>query len=137
MNWTDAKTMASVIRHKVFIQEQNVPADLEWDRMDDTAVHAIALIEDKTPIGCARLLPGGQIGRMAVLSRYRNKGVGTGLLAAMETEATRLGMQSVFLHAQTSALPFYACQGYHEEGEQFDEADIPHILMRKQLIADD
>ncbi|TNG02461.1 MAG: GNAT family N-acetyltransferase [Gammaproteobacteria bacterium] len=125
--------MATPIRHKVFIMEQHVPNELEWDGMDDTARHTIAITHDDHVIGCARLLSTGQIGRMAVLPAYRNMGVGTELLSEMEKEAIQRGMRSVFLHAQTSALPFYIRHGYDEEGEIFYEADIPHKLMRKQL----
>lgn len=145
MGWEKAAGLSSPIRKQVYIVEQNIPAELEWDGLDDSARHAIAMLDDGPingpthgptsgqVIGCARLLPGGQIGRMAVLASWRRRGIGAGLLQAMEQEAGRLDYPLVFLHAQHQAMPFYTRYNYQAVGENFHEAGIPHIKMQKIL----
>jgi predicted GNAT family N-acyltransferase len=120
------------IRRRVFIEEQAVPAELEWDESDDTAIHFLATINDKS-IACARMKTDGQIGRMAVLAEYRNRGIGDELLQAVLQQATEQKLKEVYLHAQVSAIPFYERQGFIASGEIFYEADIPHREMRKNL----
>lgn len=122
------------LRMQVFVEEQNVPLELELDDEDATATHVLALDSHETPLGCARLLPSGQIGRMAVLAPFRGQGVGTRLLAAAEDEACRQGMTSVFLHAQTHAIPFYQHNGYTVCSDEFIDAGIPHRSMQKPLF---
>ena len=132
-NWTsDARTL-SHIRGLVFIVEQNVPRDEEWDGRDDDAWHFLATNADDEPIGCARLLPDGQIGRMAVLKDYRGWGVGAALLDHACEKARHLGFTFVFLNAQTHALTFYEAGGFTAEGDEFDEAGIPHRRMTRDL----
>jgi len=131
--WDTAQQDAQSIRRIVFIQEQAVTESLEWDGMDEDAKHAVALNNDGVLVGYARLLPSKQLGRMAVLAKYRKKGIGTALLLALEEEASRLHYDHIFLHAQIQALPFYEQQGYVGHGEPFDEAGIPHLMMTKLL----
>lgn len=122
------------IRREVFIVEQKVPEQMEWDADDATSVHALALL-DGHPVGCGRLLPDGHIGRMAVRAPFRSTGVGRALLQALLAEARRRGMREVVLHAQTHALRFYETHGFVADGPEFDEAGIPHRRMSQALVS--
>lgn len=133
LRWDEAKTYAKDVRREVFIKEQCVPEDEEWDDWDEDAVHAVAFNDDNHAIGYARLLNSRQLGRMAVLSDFRHQGAGTALMNQLEEEARRMGYDHVFLHAQVQALPFYEKQGYVAQGQPFDEVGITHMLMTKIL----
>ena len=80
-----------------------------------------------------RLLPDGHIGRMAVLRVARGTGMGASVLDALMAKAAELGYGELILNAQTHAAPFYARVGFEQVGEEFEEAGIPHIEMRKRL----
>ena len=130
--WAADEPALSAIRATVFIDEQRVPADLEWDGEDDAATHWLALA-DAQPVGCVRLLRNGHIGRMAVLRNYRGRGIGAALLEAVIAHAQSLGLRELYLHAQTHALAFYDKQGFVAEGPEFMDAGIPHRTMRRVL----
>jgi predicted GNAT family N-acyltransferase len=121
------------VREIVFIEEQSVPREEEWDGLDETAIHFLALNAAGQPLGCARLLPNGQIGRMAVLQASRGTGLGLRLLEAAIEEAARQGHRRVFLHAQTHAIGFYRKAGFLPHGAEFMEAGIPHVEMTLEL----
>lgn len=121
------------IRHTVFVVEQNVPAELEWDGIDAACRHALAEDDAGRAIGCGRLLPDGYIGRMAVLAGWRGAGVGGAILETLADLARRLGHAEVVLNAQVHALPFYAAHGFVAHGPEFSEAGIPHRAMRRTL----
>ncbi|MCG7901672.1 GNAT family N-acetyltransferase [Candidatus Thiodiazotropha endoloripes] len=127
--WPDDRELLRQVREPVFIEEQGVPESMEWDDDDIIAYHLLALDNQQQPIGTARLLGSGQIGRMAVLADWRNQGIGTALLLELLQQASRVGQDQLFLHAQTSAEPFYAKFGFIAKGEIFHEADIPHRKM--------
>ena len=129
---TDGKEL-SKIRHLVFIVEQEVPREEEWDGRDKESWHWLASNSLQLNIGTCRLLPGGQIGRMAVIKEYRGFGVGTGLLKAAVIKAADLGFDKVYLHAQTHALEFYERLGFTKTGKEFLEAGIPHFYMTQDL----
>jgi predicted GNAT family N-acyltransferase len=129
---TDAPKLRAV-RMAVFVIEQRIPEDLEWDEHDPVSAHALAEGADGTPIGCGRLLPDGHIGRMAVLADWRGHGVGTALLETLLAIAGERGFERVRLHAQTRAMPFYARFGFAPVGNAFDEAGIPHQTMERWL----
>jgi len=131
--WTHDAGRLSAIRRAVFIDEQGVPEALEWDADDADAKHLLAVLADGTPIGCARLLPDGHIGRMAVLPAWRGRGVGRALLAAAIRLARAQGHATIRLSAQTHAAKFYADAGFVAEGDPYEEAGIPHIAMQKCL----
>jgi predicted GNAT family N-acyltransferase len=121
------------VRSAVFVVEQAIPDELEWDADDAVSVHALAVATDATAVGCGRLLPDGHIGRMAVLRDWRGRGVGAALLATLVDLARKRGHTAVLLHAQTHALDFYTKQGFASVGEVFTEAGLPHQTMRLSL----
>ena len=129
VDWARASGVLRTLRAQVFIDEQQVPRELEWDGQDEDAVHFLASL-DNVPIGTARLLPTGQIGRMAVAIENRRTGIGRKLLQAAIEYARARGDREVFLHAQRSAEPLYAAAGFEVEGQEFVEAGIAHIGMR-------
>ncbi|MDB5839202.1 MAG: acetyltransferase family protein [Herminiimonas sp.] len=129
-NWTQQRTAARAVRDEVFIVEQAIPVELEWDDMDALCVHAVAYDAQGQAIGTGRLLPDGHIGRMAVSRLARGAGIGAMILQALMEQARARGDQAVLLNAQTHAEDFYARHGFVREGEEFMEAGIPHIQMR-------
>ncbi|MBO9535383.1 GNAT family N-acetyltransferase [Herbaspirillum sp.] len=132
-NWEQLRAHAQPIRFEVFVDEQNVPPELELDEMDAVCVHAVAYAEDGTPLATGRLLPDGHVGRMAVLKAGRGKGIGGAVLQALIGAARARGDREVILNAQTHAEPFYVAHGFAREGEEFMDAGIPHITMRASL----
>lgn len=132
-DWPSDGSRLAGIRRKVFIEEQRVPEDEEWDADDLSACHFLALDQAGAALGTARLLADGRIGRMAVLFEARGRGIGAALLAAAEQEAAAQGLAEVYLSAQVQALPFYEKAGYRAYGEVFSDAGIDHLWMRKQL----
>ena len=121
------------VREMVFIEEQHVPEELEWDGLDEAASHVIALDSHAQVIGTARLLDNGHIGRMAVLAEWRRQGVGSAMLNALLGLARQKHLPRVFLHAQTSAIDFYKQHGFSLRGEEFMDAGIPHRYMERTL----
>jgi predicted GNAT family N-acyltransferase len=121
------------IRETVFVQEQKVPVEEEWDALDPSCMHVIARALDGTPIGTGRLTPEHKIGRMAVLPEWRGKGVGDALLLALIDAARDRGWREVALNAQASAVDFYLRHGFVPYGERFREAGIEHQAMRRPL----
>jgi predicted GNAT family N-acyltransferase len=133
MAWPEALPHARPVRKNVFIEEQKVPREMEWDEWDDQCDHAVAFDVQDNPIGTARLLPDGRIGRMAVVKGWRGKGVGAALLRAMLDRARRRSMARAVLHAQVQAAGFYRRFGFSERGGEFLEAGIPHVEMTLDL----
>ena len=121
------------VREQVFIQEQHVPEELEWDDHDAKAIHVVAIDTHNQVIGTARLLADGHIGRMAVLTAWRKTGIGSAMLQKLLSIAKERGLSKVFLHAQTSAIGFYENHGFRSLGEEFMDAGIPHRYMEKEL----
>ena len=134
MAWRDALPLARPVRERVFIEEQKVPRELEWDEWDEASDHAVAFDEEGNPIGTARLLPAGRIGRMAVLKEWRGQGVGAALLDAMLDLARSRAMTRAVLNAQIQAAGFYRRFGFSERGGEFEEAGIPHVEMTLELF---
>ncbi|MFF7139987.1 GNAT family N-acetyltransferase [Streptomyces nodosus] len=134
------------VRKEVFVGEQGVPEDIEYDAHDADAVHVLALREDGVPLGTGRLLSGeaaaarnggdpsvGSLGRLAVTRGARGLGIGAALVRAIEDAARDQGLSAVDLHAQTHALGFYERLGYRAYGPEFPDAGIPHRSMRRAL----
>ncbi len=119
------------IREAVFIAEQCVPPELEWDADDNSAVHFLAL-EGDYAIGTARLLTDGQIGRVSVLKDWRGLKVGDALMQAIIVEAQNRDLKQQMLSAQVQATPFYERLGFKVVSEEFLEAGIPHVDMVRE-----
>lgn len=136
-NWSELATDARTVRTAVFINEQRIPEDMEWDEADASAVHAVAYNALGEPLGTGRLLehvPGvAKIGRMAVARGLRGSGVGRQLLDALMQSARDRGDREAVLHAQVAASGFYSQAGFIARGPQFDEVGIPHIEMVRAL----
>lgn len=135
LDWDRARETARPIRYQVFVAEQGVPVELEWDEFDAVSLHAIARDAGGKAVGTGRLLPDGHVGRMAVLAAARGTGTGAALLSALIGEARRRGLGRVVLHAQTRAAGFYRRFGFAPEGGEYLEADIPHVTMSLALAA--
>ena len=135
--WSELGREAQAIRTAVFVDEQKIPADLEWDAADAGAVHAVACNRFGLALGTGRLLPHvpgvAKIGRMAVSQAVRSSGVGRAVLDALMAQARARGDREVLLHAQASAASFYARAGFSPRGQMFEEAGIPHIEMVRAL----
>jgi predicted GNAT family N-acyltransferase len=119
----------------VFAGEQGVPVEADRDGRDDEAVHLVA-VEGESVMGTCRLVfrgPVARLGRMAVESDRRGRGVGAALLDEAERCARRAGAARISLHAQTHARSLYARGGYEQRGDVFVEEGIPHVAMEKQL----
>ncbi|MET3130730.1 putative GNAT family N-acyltransferase [Oxalobacteraceae bacterium GrIS 1.11] len=129
-DWNALRGDAQAIRFEVFVDEQNVPAEIELDDMDAVCVHAVAYDAAGTALGTGRLLPDGHIGRMAVRKHARGGGVGGALLQALMAHAKARGDARIVLNAQTVAAPFYERHGFSRAGREFFEAGIAHIEMR-------
>ncbi len=135
------------VRYQVFVEEQNVPVELERDEHDAVAEHVVASRGEQV-IGTGRLLveepgfgeldpalgPVGHLGRLAVLRTERGAGVGARLVRALEQRAAKLGLCSAYLAAQTPALPFYEQLGYTAYGAEFDDAGLAHRHMWRRLV---
>jgi predicted GNAT family N-acyltransferase len=133
MAWDQARAHARPIRLAVFVEEQRVPVEIEWDDQDETSLHALAYSEEGNAIATGRLLPDGHIGRMAVLKEWRGKGVGGAILECLVARARERGDKKIELFAQTHAIPFYRRYAFIESGAIFEEAGIPHQAMRRTL----
>ena len=131
--WEKDKTALSKVRREVFIDEQLVPEELEWDKDDATCIHALVTDIRNTPIATGRIKPDGHIGRMAVLKNYRHSGIGSAVLKELLKCAISQHFKHVYLHAQTTAIPFYEKQGFKVSSEEFMDAGIPHKTMRLNL----
>lgn len=132
-DWDCLREHARAVRHAVFVVEQGVPVELEWDEFDAGSWHAVAYDAGGNPVGTGRLLPDGHIGRMAVLKPSRGAGVGGAILEGLMAKAAELGYGDLILNAQTAAIPFYARYGFLPEGTEFVEAGIPHRVMRRSI----
>ncbi len=136
-SWGEVAAAARPVRIEVFLQEQRVPVDMEWDADDDTALHAVVINRLRMPLATGRLLPAvsgtARIGRMAVSRVLRGSGLGKSILQALVQAAAQRGDRQVLLHAQRSAEGFYSRLGFTPQGEPFEEAGIAHIEMVKTL----
>lgn len=128
VKWIDGYAPLSMIREKVFIEEQKVTPQLEWDGRDEEAIHFLAY-QDEKAIGCARafvIKNHMQLGRMAVLKEYRNKGIGSFLIEKAITTAKLNQLSKISISAQCHAIDFYKKFGFEVTSEIYFDADIPH-----------
>lgn len=129
VEWFAQQQALSQVRLEVFVAEQNVPVGEEIDGRDADCVHFLATDEQQNPIACARILPSGQIGRMAVLKQWRGSGLGAKILQAAIDYSLNQGMRTLHLHAQVYAIGFYQRAGFVAEGPEFMDAGIAHRNM--------
>ena len=127
--WQEHKQSLTAVRYQVFVVEQQVPEALELDEHDPRCHHVLMSDSKGRPVGTGRIKADGHIGRMAVLKDCRGQGIGSAMLVALLDYARARGYASVFLHAQISAIPFYANFGFVENGEPFIDAGILHQRM--------
>jgi predicted GNAT family N-acyltransferase len=142
-----AEQLAQVreVRREVFVEEQNVPEELEYDALDATSLHVLAVGEDGAALGTGRLIHGPHalgitgvegrvlLGRLAVRKPARGTGLGVDLVRAIEQAGRERGARELELHAQVQALGFYERLGYTAEGPVYDDAGIPHRTMTRVL----
>lgn len=130
VRWVDEHESLQFVRRRVFIEEQHVPEAEEWDAIDALCLHALARDTARLkPLGTARLLPDGHIGRVAVLKEHRGLGIGAALMRAMIDAGRAQGHTTLKLSAQAHALAFYERFGFVAHGEIFLDAGIPHRAM--------
>lgn len=132
-DWAALGTDAATVRTEVFVNEQAIPMDMEWDDADASALHAVIHNRLGQPLATGRLLVQaqgvGKIGRMAVIRVMRGTDLGRDVLQALLAAAWERDDREVVLHAQCSAASFYARQGFLVRGPEFDEVGIPHVEM--------
>lgn len=131
-DWARDESSLRAVRTQVFVREQGVPVELEWDEFDARSVHVLAEA-GLHAIGTGRLLPDGHIGRMAVLAQWRGRGVGSALLLTLIGMAREAGHREVLLSAQVHAAAFYERFGFARRGGEYPEAGIPHVNMVRHL----
>ena len=133
LTWRNGEPLLRAIREAVFIHEQGVPPALEWDGLDESSQHVLALTVNGEAVGCGRITPDGKIGRIAVLPAWRGKRIGSAIMEALLYYAHSQDYQMVELSAQMQALPLYKRFDFSEVGEVFMDANIPHIKMQLHL----
>lgn len=132
VSWQQAESSLREIRTSVFIEEQSVTPEFEWDEIDSSAVHLLAL-HDNQAIGCLRIIHYTKIGRMAVLRQWRGLGVGNQLLTAAINICRLHGSKRIYLSAQTHAIHFYQQAGFEITSEEYTDVHIPHVDMQLSL----
>ncbi|MEH6566731.1 MAG: GNAT family N-acetyltransferase [Halopseudomonas sp.] len=125
--WVEAKTLRD-IRQQVFIDEQGVPEDLEWDTQDENASHFLLFFQEQ-PVATARLLGDGHIGRVAVLPSHRGQGLGAQIMQHLIAYARAEDMPELHLSAQVQAIGFYRKLGFSPCSSEYLDAGIPHLDM--------
>lgn len=132
VSWQQAESYLREIRTKVFIEEQQVAPDFEWDDIDQSAIHLLAMSENQ-PIACLRIIHYVKIGRMAVLKPWRSLGVGSALLDEAIHICHSHGSQQIRLSAQTHAISFYSQAGFVAISDEYCDVHIPHVDMQLNL----
>jgi YbgC/YbaW family acyl-CoA thioester hydrolase len=137
-SWQALKHLAAPLRTEVFVEEQEIPMELEWDSLDDSALHAVIVNKLGQPVATGRLLQPqpkvAQIGRMAVAKALRGGNLGRQVVEALMAAAKQRGDHQVILHAQCSAEGFYKRLGFEAHGDVFQDAGIDHIEMTLSLV---
>lgn len=133
VQWEDAIDALTDIRTQVFIEEQNVPVQDEWDGLDAVSWHYLAQETSSVPVGCLRLTPDGQVTRLAVLKPYRRRGIARELMERVIRDAIERQFSALFLHAQLPVIGFYEALGFTASGPVFSDAGILHKAMTLAL----
>ncbi|WP_028862810.1 GNAT family N-acetyltransferase [Psychromonas aquimarina] len=129
---SENKQSIRFIRESVFIKEQGIDAEIEFDGNDQSALHALLFVEGKAA-ATGRMLEDGHIGRIAVLRDYRGQGLGAKVVLSLIDAAAEKGCSRVYLGAQKQAVDFYTKLGFTPFGEEFMEAGIVHLSMERLL----
>lgn len=132
-DWNSSKDQLTFVRKQVFIIEQGIPAEDEWDDQDQEAVHFVSFGTTAVPTGVCRLLADGHIGRLAVLPAYRRQGYASMLLRKAVQVAREMGIRRVFLEAQVEAQLFYEKHGFKTDGKVFLSATKLHVHMERDI----
>lgn len=132
VSWATHSAQLIAVREPVFVVEQEVKPDFEWDDIDAVAIHLLALANHE-PVGCARVINHKKIGRMAVLKNWRGHGVGQALLREAIHICKANGTKTINLTAQTHAITFYKQAGFVEISGVYQDANIPHVDMQLDL----
>ena len=122
------KESIRLVREQVFIQEQHIDPEIEFDGLDTQAVHVL-VVDGEQPLGTGRILANGHIGRIAIMQAARGQGLGVKVVRALVEYAKQQGYPTVDLGAQTHAVDFYRKLGFTTYGDEFMEANIPHQAM--------
>lgn len=128
-HWDKLEQDAKFIRKQVFIIEQNIPEDEEWDDQDMISDHFVVYDQDQ-PIATARLLQNNSVGRVAVLKAYRGQGIGRMIMLEIIRQAHQQDRKFLQLSSQVHAISFYEKLGFSIQGDAYDECGIPHIKMQ-------
>ena len=132
VSWCEAESHLRAVRTPVFIVEQFVTPEFEWDELDASAVHLLAMLENQA-IACLRIIDFKKIGRMAVLKEYRGMGLGAALLLEAVHICKLHGSTSIYLSAQTHAIAFYEKCGFKVTSAEYQDVHIPHVDMQLEL----
>ena len=132
VSWREAENYLREVRQMVFVEEQAVAPDFEWDELDASAVHLLAM-QNNQPIACLRIIDFHKIGRMAVLKEWRGMGLGTALLLEAIKICKTNGSKSIHLPAQTHAIGFYQQAGFKVTSNEYCDVHIPHVDMQLDL----
>jgi predicted GNAT family N-acyltransferase len=132
VTWQEAENELRAVRTPVFIEEQFVMPEFEWDEIDAGAVHLLAMFKNQ-PIACLRIIQYQKIGRMAVIKPWRSNGLGAALLQKAINICKKYGRKRVHLSAQTHAIDFYLKAGFTQTSDEYIDVDIPHVDMRLDL----
>ncbi|MDI1362645.1 GNAT family N-acetyltransferase [Methylotenera sp.] len=132
VTWQTAESELRAVRTPVFIEEQFVTPEFEWDDIDASAVHLLATYENQ-PIACLRIIHYQKIGRMAVIKQWRGVGLGAALLQKAISFCKECGSKSIYLSAQTHAIHFYQKAGFKQISDEYCDVNIPHVDMRLDL----
>lgn len=132
VSWREAENYLREVRQVVFVEEQAVAPDFEWDELDASAIHLLALF-DNQPVACLRIIDYHKIGRMAVLKEWRGLGLGNALLLEAIKICKARGSKSMHLSAQTHAIKFYRKAGFKVTSVEYCDVHIPHVDMQLDL----
>ena len=132
VTWQAAENELRAVRTPVFIEEQFVTPEFEWDDIDASAVHLLATYKSQ-PIACLRIIHYQKIGRMAVIKKWRGIGLGAALLQKAISICKERGSKNIYLSAQTHAISFYHKAGFKQTSDEYCDVDIPHVDMRLDL----
>ena len=132
VTWQEAENELRAVRMPVFVEEQFVTPEFEWDELDAGAVHLLATFENQ-PIACLRIIQYQKIGRMAVIKQWRGMSLGATLLQKAIEICKNHGSKNIRLSAQTHAVNFYLKAGFKQISDEYCDVDIPHVDMLLDL----